>query len=101
MKETFFQKLQRVKIADIGHIFLFMAALPAAAVYKLFRRELWLICDNKNEARDNGYWFFKYLCEQHPEQDAVYAINKRSPDYQKVRDLGKTVRYGSFRHSPL
>ena len=98
MKETFFQKLQRVKIADIGHIFLFMAALPAAAVYKLFRRELWLICDNKNEARDNGYWFFKYLCEQHPEQDAVYAINKRSPDYQKVRDLGKTVRYGSFRH---
>ena len=98
MKETFFQKLQRVKIGDLGHIFLFLLALPAALVYRLFRRDLWLVCDNKNEARDNGYWFFKYLCEQRPEQDAVYAISKRSPDYRKVKQLGRTVRYGSLRH---
>lgn len=98
MKETFFQKLQRVRIADFGHIFLFLGAAPAALVYRLFRRHLWLICDNKNEARDNGYWLFRYLREEHPEQDAVYAISKRSPDYRKVKALGKTVRYGSFRH---
>ena len=98
MKETFFQKLQRVKIGDIGHIFLFLLALPVSLVYRLFRRDLWLVCDNKNEARDNGYWFFRYLCEQHPEQDAVYAISRRSPDYRRVKELGKTVRYGSLRH---
>ena len=98
MKETLFQKLQRVRIGDIGHIFLFLLACPAALIYRLFRRDLWLICDNKNEARDNGYWFFRYLREQHPEQDAVYAVSRRSPDYQKVRSLGKTVHYGSLRH---
>ena len=92
MKETFFQKLQRVKIGDLGHIFLFLLALPAALVYRLFRRDLWLVCDNKNEARDSGYWVFRYLCEQRPEQDAVYAISKRSPDYRKVKQLGRTVR---------
>lgn len=98
MEETFFQKLQRVKPGDIGHIFLFMIALPLSLVYRLFRRDLWLICDNKNEARDNGYHLFRYIRKQHPEQDIVYAISKRSPDYQRVKDLGKTVRYGSLRH---
>ncbi len=98
MKETFFQKLQRVKPSDVLHIFLFMLALLPAGVCRLFRRNLWLVCDNRNEARDNGYRFFKYLREEHPEQDVVYAISKRSPDYSKVRGLGKTVSYGSLRH---
>ena len=98
MEETLWQKLQRVKINDIGHIFLFLIALPIALVYRCFRKDLWLICDNKNEARDNGYWLFKYICENHSEQDVVYAINKKSPDYQKVKNLGKVVQYGSLKH---
>ncbi len=98
MEESFFQKLQRVKIGDIGHIFLFVIALPVSLVYRLFRRNLWVICDNKNEARDNGYHLFRYITKNHPEQDIVYAISKRSPDFRKVSSLGKTVRYGSLRH---
>lgn len=98
MEETFFQKLQRVKISDIGHIFLFLFAMPIALVYRLFRKDLWLICDNQNEARDNAYWLFKYIRENYPEQDIVYAISKQSQDYMRVKDLGKTVHYGSFRH---
>ena len=77
MQETFFQKLQRVKVGDIGHVFLFGLALPVSLVYRLFRRDMWLICDNKNEARDNGYHFYRYVREKHPEQDAVYAISKK------------------------
>ena len=98
MKESFFQKLQRVKIGDIGHIFLFLMALPISLVCRLFRKDLWLVCDNKNEARDNGYWFYKYVREKYPEQDIVYAINKKSKDFARVKDLGKTVNYGSLKH---
>ena len=98
MEETFFQKLQRVHPGDIGHLFLFVLALPISLIYRLFRRDLWLICDNKNEARDNGYHLFRYIREHYPEQDIVYAISRRSPDFAKVKDLGKTVRYGSLRH---
>ena len=39
---------------------------------------MWLICEDYNEARDNGYWLFKYIREQQPQQDVVYAINKKS-----------------------
>lgn len=98
MEETFFQKLQRVHPGDFGHLLLFVIALPVSLIYRLFRRDLWLICDNKNEARDNGYHLFRYIREKYPEQDIVYAISRRSPDYAKVKDLGKTVRYGSLRH---
>ena len=98
MEETFFQKLQRVKPGDIGHIFLFIFALPISFVYRLFRKDLWLICDNKNEARDNGFYLFRYIRQNYPEQDVVYAINKHSPDCAKVKSLGRVVNYGSFLH---
>lgn len=91
-------KLQRVKIKDILNIFVFFLAYPIAFVYRRFRKDLWLICDNENEARDNGYWLFRYIAEQHPGQDVAYAINKRSPDYARVKDLGNVVQYGSFLH---
>ena len=94
----FREKLKFVKAKDILHIFLFIFALPIALVYKLFRRDLWLICDNGVEATDNGFCLFKYICENHPKQDCVYAVNKTSVDYENVKNTGKTVNYGSFKH---
>lgn len=98
MEQSLWKKIQRVKIKDIGHIFLFLLAYPLALFYKKIRKDLWLICDNENEARDNGYWLFRYITEKHPEQDVMYAINKKSPDYERVKDLGQVVQYGSFLH---
>ncbi len=94
----FLEKLKGVKPRDIGHIFLFLLALPAALIYKRFRKNLWLICDNGKEAADNGYWLFKYIRENHPEQDCVFAVYNDSPDFKKVSALGSTVRYASFKH---
>ena len=96
--QSFFSKFKYVKFRDILHIFLFLAALPIAFFYKRRRKDLWLICDNGNEAADNGFVFFKYVAENHPEQDCVFAICKNSSDRQKVESVGKTVNYGSFRH---
>lgn len=95
---SFFKKFSNVKFRDILHFFLFFAALPVALVYKRRRRDLWLVCDNGTEAADNGFVFFKYVCETHPEQDCVFAVNKNSPDREKVEQVGNTVNYGSFKH---
>lgn len=98
MKQNFWSKLKEVSIRDLYHIILFLLAFPIAYIYKKKRRHMWLICENKNEARDNGYWLFRYICENVKEQDIVYAINPKSEDYCKVNDLGNTVTYGTFRH---
>ena len=86
MEQTFLEKLKRVKPGDLLHIIKFILAFPIAMVYRLFRRDLWLLCDTENECRDNGFWLYKYLRENTSE-DAVYAINRKSPDYARVKDL--------------
>ncbi len=96
--QRFIEKLSGVKPWDLFHILLFLLALPTALVYRLFRRDLWLLCDNGVEASDNGYHLFEYIRREHPEQDCVFAVNKDSRDRAKVAALGKTVRYGSFLH---
>ena len=61
-------------------------------------RGLWLIAERGIDARDNGYYFFKYVTMNHPEINAAYVISKSSPDAPRVKALGNVIRYGSFSH---
>ena len=94
----FLTKMKDVKGRDIAALLPMTVALIASPAYKQKYKDAWLICEEPKEARDNGYWFFRKMCENHPEQKCVYAINHKSPDYKKVKKLGETVEYGSFKH---
>lgn len=96
--KQFTMRLKFVKVKDIVSVFPMIIGFAGSIPLRLFRRNIWLICERENEARDNGYWFFKYVIENHPEIDAVYAINKHGIDYLKVRELGKTIQFGSIIH---
>lgn len=98
MKKNILQRLQGVKLNDLLHIFLFVIAIIPACIYKLIHDDFWLISECDNEARDNGYYFFEYMCNNHKEQDVVYAIKKDCYDYMYVSHLGKTVEFGSLMH---
>lgn len=98
MRKNFLQRLQKVKIIDFVHILLFLLAVVPACILKIIRPDMWLVSETKDEARDNGYWFFKYVRRYHPEQDIVYAINRASDDYKKMSRLGDTIQYGGFIH---
>lgn len=78
-------------------------AIKLVALYPIGRllyrnRDIWLISERGTEARDNGYHFFRYLREQHPEIDCRYVITKDSPDRERVAALGKVVDYRSLQH---
>lgn len=94
----FWSRFKFLKWKDIGSIFLLILAFIPAMIAKIFIRDFWLICEDEFEARDNGYWLFKYIRENHPKQKVAYAINKKSVDYNKVKDLGKIIKYGSISH---
>lgn len=87
-----------IKLKDICNVIIALLVFPFALLAKIFIRDFWLVCEDENEARDNGYWFYKWVRENHPEQKVAYAINKKSPDYAKVKDLGKTISFGSVAH---
>ena len=98
MKESFFAKLKRIRLGDIGHFFLFLLALLPAAIYRRKRKHLWLLCEYAMEAQDNAFALFSHIRAKHPEIDAVYAIHRRSPAYEKVTATGPVVPFGTFRH---
>ena len=62
------------------------------------KKRVWIICERGDDARDNGYWMFKHLASEHSYVNKYYLIKKNSVDYKKVSNLGKVVRYKSFKH---
>ena len=62
------------------------------------RKKNWLICERGNDAQDNGYFFYKYLVEKHPEIKPVFVITKNSKDYKNIKNLGKSVGFCSLKH---
>lgn len=61
-------------------------------------RDLWIIAERGVDARDNGYYLFKYITKSHPEINIAYVISKDSPDRERVLQLGRVINYGSFEH---
>ncbi|MDE6707461.1 MAG: CDP-glycerol glycerophosphotransferase family protein [Oscillospiraceae bacterium] len=94
----FIEKFKRVHWNEILDIWKLPISAICVPIYRIKHKNLWIICEDKMEARDNGYWFFKYVNEKHPEQECVYAISNDSVDYKKISKIGKTVEYGSLRH---
>lgn len=92
------EKIKRIRIKDLYSGFIFLVAIPNAIILRKKRNNIWLICERENEARDNGYWLFKYIRENYPNEDVVYAIKKNAKDYNKVKKLGKIIEHGSFKH---
>ena len=60
-------------------------------------KKIWLISERGDEARDNGYAFYKYMMEHHPEINFFYVIKKDSPDLLKI-DPTRRVYYQSIKH---
>ena len=93
-------KLKRLPVY-LKNIFLLAVLSPVAAVLRRTSpsyRHLWLVMERGFDARDNAYWFFRYLREKHPEINACYVIDKASPDRGKVEKLGRIVAWRSLRH---
>jgi CDP-glycerol glycerophosphotransferase (TagB/SpsB family)/glycosyltransferase involved in cell wall biosynthesis len=93
-----FSRLKFVRIRDVFSFFPMLLGFFFAQFYKIKHPHLWVICEREYEARDNGFFLFKYIKEHHVTQDVVYAINLKSPDYYKVKTLGKVIPFGSLKH---
>ena len=94
--------LKYIKLKDILSIFIFLIVLIPSLLFKLFnklrKKELWLVCERTTTAGDNGYHFYKYIRTEHPDDYCFYVIDKKSTDYNKVKNLGNIIQWGSLKH---
>ena len=94
------KKLKRLPVYG-KNVFLLAVLWPIATVLRKTNkayRHLWLVMERGFDARDNAYWFFRYLREEQPQINACYVIDRTSPDREKVARLGRTVAWRSPRH---
>lgn len=94
--------IKYIKWRDIIAPIILILVLPLAIIYKIIlkisKKEIWLICESPDTARDNGYWLFKYIRENYPDSATYYAIKKNSRDLKRVEKLGNIIYYGSLKH---
>lgn len=72
-------------------------AYYVAAYYK--KRPIWIISDRGMSAGDNGEAFFRYLMKQNIKNiDIYFAISKQSKDYERIINIGPTLKHSSLHH---
>lgn len=96
------KRLRYFKIQDLSAPFIFMFMLMPSLIFrivnKMKKRRLWLICEDGYTARDNGYHLFNYVRNEHPNDYCFYVIDKKSDDYDKVKNLGNIIQFKSLKH---
>lgn len=94
--------LKYIKLRDLEAPFVFLIVLPFAIGFKIIniikKRKLWLICESGDTARDNGYYFYKYIKEKHPKDFCFYVIDKKCSDYEKLRNDKTIIQFKSLKH---
>lgn len=79
----------------IHSVFIFRCAYFVSKLW--FQKPVWIISDRVNAAGDNGEAFFKYLQNNKSEQSSNYfAIQKTSPDYEKIKKIGRVIDRDSW-----
>jgi glycosyltransferase involved in cell wall biosynthesis len=61
-------------------------------------RELWLISDRVMAAGDNGEALFRYIQTQAPNADVYFVLSKKSSDYERVKEVGRTIDHKSWNY---
>lgn len=86
----------------IKELIILTRLLIAYLASKLFARhdkELWILSERGTDARDNGYWLFRYIKNNHPEINVKYIITKDSVDRSKLEPYKESlINYGSWKH---
>lgn len=90
--------LSLIKPCDLLDALKIVISCPIGLILKLFKKHLWIVSEMEHTARDNGFWFFKYMRENYPERNVFYPIRFNSPDFEKVARLGNVIPHGSFKH---
>ena len=91
------KKVIRLSFQSIDMIYFYIKSLSYKNNPKY--KNMWLISERGNEAKDSAYVLFKYIRENHPDINIHYLMDKSfEEDYEKIKDLGNIIEYNSSEH---
>lgn len=90
----------KMRLIQLKIAIMYVLVLIYVLIFKHKVEEVWIISERGDEARDNGYSFFKYLKDKHPEVNSKYVIASNSIDIDKLSMYNKNdiLKYQSWKH---
>lgn len=102
-KEAVLQSRGNKKLSRAKKVKMRFYQIKAIAFISLFKcltalkkENFWVLYERGTDARDNAYFFYKFLKEKHPEIKLYYVIDKKSADFEKVKE--DAVQFGSMKN---
>lgn len=92
IKKAFFYGTWLMKFSLLTTFFL-IVSIPLRFSKKY--KDLWIIGERPDEARDNGYWLYKWILENKPETNVRFVLAKKSADYDKMPRKDLIIEPGS------
>lgn len=92
------RKISCIKLEDLSSILKLAITFLPAKIYKHYHPDIWVITEYPENARDNGYWLFRYIRKNYPKKEVYYPIKRKSSDYSKIQVLGNDVEFGGWKH---
>ncbi|EAI1702243.1 hypothetical protein E1D47_08670, partial [Campylobacter coli] len=64
---------------------------------RLPKSNIWLFADRDIEADDNAEHLYRYIMQNHPKQEIVFALRKESSDWERLEKEGfNLIEFGSY-----
>lgn len=95
IKKLFFYSMWLLKYSFLT-VFYLAVSLPLRLSGRY--NDLWLIGERPEEARDNGYWLYKWILENKPDTNVRFVLAKDSVDYDKMPRKDLIIEPGSAKH---
>jgi len=86
--------MHKIKLR-LHEIYILVCIYISKALKIFMRKDHWVLVERGSDARDNAYCFYCYMKKEHPEKKIYYIIDRKSSDYEKVKE--DAVQLGSFR----
>ena len=91
-------KITKFIYASITYLFVYLFLVIPTRVLKVkVPKNIWLIGELRDSARDNGLAFYEYCAKNHL-GNIYYVIDKKSPDYNFIKYKNHVIQYGSIKH---
>ncbi|EIY9804902.1 CDP-glycerol glycerophosphotransferase family protein, partial [Campylobacter coli] len=84
-------------VGKYGEYFLDVKNIRKEFQKRLPKSNIWLLMDRDYEADDNAEHLYRYIMQNHPEQEIVFALRKESSGWERLEKEGfNLVDFGSF-----
>lgn len=95
IKKLFFYGCWLIRFSFFMVIYL-IVSLPLRFSKKY--KNLWIVSERPDEARDNGYWLYKWILENKPDTNIRFVLSRKSVDYEKMPRKDLIIEPNSAKH---